>query len=228
MSSQSTSVVVSSAGADYAELKIGTFGQSVIVAKGDFYRTNFIIQNTQGNANLKKYWYFRSLLTFYTLYFFCSTIGSALHIGAAIATFCLAILWLLLFCQYIYVVKKTIPIVLKHPVIKGMQKLNELVEVELNVVKGQYTEVTASSSTADYDAAYKAGIGQVIAGTSKVRFQVINSEIKNSIIKTAFYSVFLVILSIFQICWGIAWCIITPVVLTNGKLSVIDNNNNDM
>ena len=53
MSSQSTSVVVSSAGADYAELKIGTFGKSVIVAKGNFYRTNFIIQNTQGNANLK-------------------------------------------------------------------------------------------------------------------------------------------------------------------------------
>ena len=64
-----------------------------------------------------------------------STIGFIFHVGAAIVYVWLYYGCYRLFCQYIFVTKNTIPIVLKHPTIKGIQKLNELdlFEVELNV-----------------------------------------------------------------------------------------------
>ena len=50
------------------QLEVKEFGNTIDISKGSFHRTNFIIRNTLGK-NLRQYWYVRSLINIFLIYF---------------------------------------------------------------------------------------------------------------------------------------------------------------
>ena len=217
-----------------ADMRMRRFGKTLIIGddthKGCFWRANLVIKNTQG-VSLQQYWYFKGLIFAYSFYFIIMMGFSLLHVATAVIVFLFDIVFVVLFSQYVYITHAVIPHVLQHPIMLTLElinRINVLLEVETTQVEGRYAflRIVESSGVQDnnierpFNVASSAGLIEVSATSSIVRFQAISWKCYQQICRTRLYSYLLLMSASFHIAFAF-YCMIMIPAVTLGNASFV-------
>ena len=118
-----------------------------------------------------------------------------LHLWAATAVTGLSLLWFLIFCQHLHVIRGTLPYVLKQPIINDLDKENWFYKLKFSQLEGVYLE------------AQQEGIGMHVEAEGAIKFQVFNLKAKGKMTTCKGHSILMFLCSVFQIFWGILWIV---------------------
>lgn len=176
-------------------------GRSVYVPRNCFSRSNHYIKCSRDyirdDIRLDKYLYVVGLKEIYIIYSFICFFAW-LHSLAALAFTLASIVFCMLFCQYMYVGCRTIPLVKKQPLIHGLDLdlANDFVEVSIDRLSAEYVQ------------ARNAGFGIVGSSSRTVEFQVLGPNALDQMYKAKSMSVGFFLLSLGQIAWGCLWSVV--------------------
>lgn len=186
---------------------------------GSFQKSNNIIHNaqwaSQDHIKLCRYAHFRGLLFVYCLYFGITAAGSFIHVGAAAGAALIDVLWLILFCQYIHVACKVVPLMLRQPATAFLDKLrqnNMLVEVKYTVegrakvlryvqLSEHFRATVLNGQNIDLRAEFNAvtSLGIYVASDGTMTFQILSHSMKCHLRKTQCNSFFLLVFTILHL-----------------------------
>ena len=179
------------------DISIKSTGRTVFI-KGSYASTNHYIRQSRGYV--KKDGKLRQFINFpfmgYLFGFFSfAAIFSFLHYFYGAIVFVLSLLFFLLFCQHLHVLRGTLPYVLKQPVIKEQEHDNAFYEIELSKLQGAYLQ------------AKDEGVGVIIQAKGKIKLQVFNYRAITHMSNCRIRSVIMFLCTIIQLMWSFGWII---------------------
>ena len=155
------------------DISIKSTGKAIRIKGGCYSFTNHYIRKSRGYV--KKDGKLRQFINYPLMgYLFClhsfAAIFVFLHYYFGIIIFVGSILYFLLFCQHLHVLRGTLPYVLKQPVVSIREQSydNWFYEIELSKLQGAYLQ------------AKEEGVGVIIQAKGKIELQVFNNAGSNS------------------------------------------------
>lgn len=169
-----------------------------VTLNGRYASTNHYIRQSRGyvkkDGKLCQFFYLPLMSEAFVVYSFLA-LFAFLHLWAATAVLGLSLLWFLIFCQHLHVIRGTLPYVLKQPIISNHDKENWFYKLKFSQLEGVFLK------------AREEGIGVVVMAEGAIKFQVFNLKAKGKMTTCKGHSILMFIISVLQIFWGILWIV---------------------
>ena len=188
-------------------ISVRATGKTVHVDDDIYAKTNFYIEQTRQYIPTRKldaFLYFRgfSKLTYVMLIvavtlllpttIISKTLGPSMCAKLGGIMLIVYLPFCLTYCQHLHVVRKTIPWVLRQPVIPNLRTGNEHLEVAVTSLEGVYLSARNS------------GIGLMSQTTGTIKFHVLSPQAVQSIKWTKVYSIVYFMLTTLACVWAAA------------------------
>ena len=188
-------------------ISVRATGRTVHVRDDIYAKTNFYIKQTRQYIPMRKldaFLYFRGfsklthvmLIVAVTLLLpttiISKTLGPSMCAKLGGIMLVIYLPFCLTYCQHLNVVRKTIPWVLRQPVIPNLRSDNEHLEIAITSLEGVYLSACNS------------GIGLVSQTTGKIKFHVLSPGAVENIKWTKVYSIVYLMLTTLACVWAAA------------------------